>query len=83
VSAAIEIDRRRVALVANEGARGSTRLGAPRLSEESPRGEIVRWLQWNDPNGCHSDARAIAEGFDPYTLDTAWEALEEMVKDDM
>ena len=28
---------------------------------------IIEMLQWNDPNGIHTDVRAIAEGIKPYT----------------
>jgi hypothetical protein len=35
----------------------------------------VYWLEWNDHNGCYSDADAIAEGFDPLTEESARELL--------
>lgn len=51
---------------------------APRLRPESAREDVIAWLQWNDPNGVHTDALATAEDIEPYTLDGAWEALAEM-----
>jgi hypothetical protein len=73
-----EVERRRhIAAAANELTVG---LPAPRLSERSTRDGIIDWLQWNDPNGSHTDDLAVREGADPYTLDTAWDALDEMVK---
>lgn len=59
--------------------------GAPALTPESDPETIARWLQWCDPNGCHTRDRAVAEGFDPYTDDdgenSAWEALANMLED--
>lgn len=62
---------------ANELARLSRYAGsAPVLSSQSAREIVCAWLQWNDPNGSHTDDRARADDIDPYTYDTAWEALQ-------
>lgn len=50
-----------------------------RLSADSDRGDLISWMQWNDPNGSHTDTEAAAEDVDPYTLETAWDALGDMV----
>ncbi len=54
---------------------------APYLGLDVTRERILAWLQWNDPNGCHTDALARAEGMEPHTLDSAWDALETMLAD--
>lgn len=53
------------------------------LSPDSTRETVVDWLQWNDPNGIHTDALAAGEDFDPYTLESAWDALASMLDDDI
>ena len=53
--------------------------GAPFLAETSKREDVIRWLQWCDPNGCHTDELAKAEDCDPYTAETAWDALAGMI----
>lgn len=70
-----------IADAANRGAAQSRYRGAPPLQWNSSRETVTRWLQWNDPNGAHTDALAEAEDIDPYDLDSAWEALEQMVQD--
>lgn len=67
---------------ANAAAVASPVPGAPYLTAASSRQDVAAWLQWNDPNGCHTDALAVAEGLDPYTDDTVWDALSEMFDDD-
>jgi hypothetical protein len=52
------------------------------ISVDTPRAALCAALQACDPNGCHTDALAIAEDFDPYTLEGAWEALAEIVAND-
>lgn len=69
------------AAVANLAGLQSRRRGAPVLSEESTREQIVQWLQWNDPNGIHLDELAQKEDVEPYTLESAWAALIEMLRD--
>jgi hypothetical protein len=71
-----------VASLANRIGDTSRHAGAPRVYAESPRETVAAWLQWCDPNGCHTDSRALAEDLDPYTLDTAWEALGAMVTEE-
>lgn len=73
--------RERLAKLANDEARGSRRGSAPVLTAASDRESVIAWLQWNDPNGCHTDALARAEDFDPYTDAAAWEALADMLAD--
>ena len=53
--------------------------GGPHLSDRSTVDEIADWLQWCDPNGCHTRALVAGEDFDFYTLEEAWEALAEML----
>lgn len=60
---------------ANEGGRLSRVPGAPHLTPESSRETLIAWLAWNDPNGSHTDEDAIADGIEPYDLDSAWETL--------
>lgn len=68
-----------MAAQANKLAAQSRSPGAPRLTADSTREALIAWLQWNDPNGCHTDALAEVEGIDPYTTETAWDALREMI----
>lgn len=65
---------------ANAAARTSRRGGAPRLSPESDVETLSAWLQWCDPNGCHTVELAAAEDFEPYTVEGAWEAVDAMVQ---
>jgi hypothetical protein len=71
-----EISRR-----ANDLASRSRRIGAPILSPASARGDVIAWLQWNDPNGSHTDELASHDDIEPYTLERAWQALAEMIED--
>lgn len=73
--------RAQLARKANTEARASRCKGAPLLTQDSTAEEVAGWLQWNDPNGCHTAALARAEGVDPYDTDTAWEALDQMIAD--
>lgn len=66
---------------ANAVGKDSNRPGAPFLSETSTSEEIARWLQWCDQNGCHVAALAKAQGFDPYTIEEAWQALADMLNE--
>jgi hypothetical protein len=66
---------------ANGVGRSSRSRGAPTLSSGSSREQVTAWLQWCDPNGCHTDELAGVEGFEPYTLDSAWEQVEKMTED--
>jgi hypothetical protein len=75
-----ESERDGIADEANEEASLSRRAGAPRLDADSSRETLLRWLKWNDPNGGHLDHEAKADGFDPYTLDEAWEAIDAMLE---
>lgn len=71
--------RRETAEAANHAATGA-RDPAPLLAATSTREAVIRWLEWCDPNGTHGDEDAIAEGFDPYTEEDAWDALARMLE---
>ncbi len=71
-----------IAQAANGCAQRSRYRGsAPRLTERSSRDEVTRWLQWEDPNGVHTDELARADRIDPYTEGEAWAALADVVGD--
>lgn len=57
-----------------------TRSRLPLLHADSSRRMLVEWLQACDPNGCHTDERARREGFEPYTIESAWNAIADMVE---
>jgi len=63
-----ELAQRASALVSRYG-------HAPGISADSSRGDLIAWLSWNDPNGCYSDSDCEIEGFDPLTVDEAWEII--------
>ncbi len=69
--------RSEIAEQANEQSEGR----GPTLTEDSTRETLCAWLQWCDPNGSHTD-RAVSQeqDMDPYTLETAWEAVADMVE---
>lgn len=75
------IDKARLCRIANEVGRTARYRGAPVLSPDSARETLIAWMQWNDPNGVHTDELAELEGFDPYTLESAWEAFAAMIED--
>ncbi len=58
----------------------SRRGGTCLLALDSSAEDISAWLQWCDPNGCHTAELAASQGEDPYTLEQAWTALLEMVE---
>lgn len=60
---------------ANQEARESWIKGAPELTCYSSVEAIAAWLDWNDPNGVHTAEDRIAEGFETYTIYSAWNAL--------
>ena len=41
------------------------------ILENGTRNDVINWLCWNDRNGCYRDDDAIAEGYDPLTLEEA------------
>jgi hypothetical protein len=59
------VTRFAIAGMANALVEQSSRLGGPMLNEHSSRETLCRWLQWCDPNGCHTDELAAAEDFAP------------------
>lgn len=67
--------RAALASVANEVCTLSRRGGAPTLTEDSEAETLATWLQWNDPNGCHTSDLALRERCEPYTVERAWSAL--------
>ena len=71
--------RAATAMLANDTAARSRSAGAPHLTAESPRETVIAWLQWCDPNGCHTDDLSLKEWDDVYTTETAWEALAAML----
>lgn len=76
-------DTRELAELANRAADGSRyRDSAPHLTETSSAEWVARWLQWNDPNGSHTAELAESEGCDPYTTESAWDALAEVLLDE-
>lgn len=64
---------------ANRVGRASRREAAPVLTADIGAETIAQWLQWCDPNGCHTAAQGLLDGFEPHTVETAWEALAEML----
>ena len=36
--------------------------------DTADRESLIAWLEWNDPQGCYSDADCEAEGLVPLTL---------------
>lgn len=52
----------------------------PILRADSSCETLARWLQACDPNGAHTDSAAIAEGFEPYTVESAWAAIVSMLE---
>ena len=66
---------------ANEIGSSSRRPGAPRLSAESPRERLLRWLRWCDPNGVYLDDDSIAEFGVTVTLAEAWELIAGMYRE--
>ena len=69
--------REHVAALANEGSSSARR--RPVITAESPRDTLIRWLEWNDSNGCYSDADCEIEGMDPLNEFTVWDAVGESV----
>lgn len=68
--------RRAVIAEANECGRTSRR--APTLGLASPRELLLDWLTWADPNGRWSDNGNTRDGWEPMTLDEAWDTIAEM-----
>lgn len=73
--------RGQIAAMANECAKGSRNGPAPQLTATSNRETVLAWLQWNDPNGSHTDERAAGDDLDPYTEAEAWDTLAGVVMD--
>ncbi len=71
------------AAAANAVADGARYGGAPTLTEYSNVETLCGWLQWSDPNGCHTPELAAAEDFDPYTLEEAWDAIKDMLENEL
>ena len=73
MNAAIAKQANRVARLSRNAA------SAPLLTETSTGETLAAWLQWCDPNGCHTAELAEIEGFEPYTPDEAWQAIALMI----
>ena len=68
-------DRMRIADKATravEGLRGTF----VTLDASTTRERLIYWLMSNDRNGCYSDDDMVAEGWEPMTLEQAWEQVE-------
>lgn len=59
----------------------ASEIGGPALSLHASREQLIAWLQWCDPNGIHTDELAASDDVDPYTLESAWEAVRSIVDD--
>lgn len=77
---ALSIFRNGLAERANRAADASRVPGAPRLHARSRREAVQAWLQWNDPNGSHTDVAAAMEDAEPYNEAEAWLALADMLE---
>lgn len=76
--------RQGIANAANRLSRTAAQGGrAPILSAQTSRDVLIDWLVWADPNGAHTDAQVAVEDIEPYTLVTAWTAVEQMLTDFM
>lgn len=51
------------------------------LLRDGTREDLIRWLQWNDPNGIYSDRDAQAEGMDVLTYAQARGLVEEAMRE--
>jgi hypothetical protein len=65
----------------NDAGRTSRRRGAPHVTADSDRATLIRWLQWNDPNGRYSDEDAKRDDMDPLTVETAWDLIADQLSD--
>ena len=74
----LNTDRKALAAAATDASRAS-RYPGPVLTADSSKAEVEAWLQWCDPNGCHTPRLAEIEGIDPYTETEAWDALASML----
>lgn len=54
---------------------------AKKVIEARSRESLLRWLQWNDPNGSYTDALVAHEDYDPLTKEEAVAILLAVVKD--
>lgn len=83
------IGRDAIVKAANRVARESRYRGAPCLTETSSASVVAEWLQWCDPNGVHTPDAAknamgeCADDFDAYTEETVWDALADMLGDEL
>ena len=54
---------------------------AQTLYDRGSREDIVRFLQWNDPNGVYTDEVCKEEGYDVMSYDEALIALEDALEE--
>jgi hypothetical protein len=47
----------------------------------SNRDSLIRWLQWNDPNGDYDDESGHLQGMKPMTLADAQEAFNDALRE--
>ena len=73
-------ERATVAACANEAVNGA-RDAYPTLSCDSTRETLIAWLCTVDRNGCWTDRDMVSEGWDPMTIDEAWEQVDMMTED--
>ena len=78
---ALSIMRNRTARKAQEATRSSRYACGVMLRPWSEREDLIRWLVWCDSDGLWTDEDLRAEGFQPMTLQQAWDAVAHMLED--
>lgn len=70
---AADRDRRGLQLVAERRilAKWACSFDAPCLTADATRGEVLAWLEWNDPDGMYTDSALRGEST-PMPLGAAW-----------
>lgn len=54
---------------------------AQRLYDQGSREAILKFLQWNDPNGVYTDTASYDEGYEPLSYDEALIELEGVINE--
>jgi len=73
----LTIQRSATARNANEALRGADcRHTAPKLSTRSDRETLIGWLCCVDGNGVWTDKDMRAEGWDPMSIQDAWDQID-------
>ncbi len=78
---ALSFKRQDIAQRANMVSCRSSRKGGPLLRVISPREDLIAWLSRCDLNGVWTDEDMRAEGWDPMSLQDAWDQIEAMIED--